>query len=130
MGEVLAPLLGLVGAAVVAALVVRVLSVWCWSEGPTPESHGPRPTHRPIERLADRLRVLGAAHHFPAEGTPRARREGTRRAYEDCLAEACDVLEVPHLLDVLPPGPARDAERTRVEFALTRAGLDLGLPST
>ena len=49
--------------------------------------------------------------------------EGCRLAYDRVLAEAADMVEAAHLLDVLPPGTERDHERERVEMLLEHAGL-------
>ena len=75
---------------------------------------------RPLPRLAHDVDRLALAFH--REGLRFAKYEGVRIAYDGVLAEACDVLELPHLLAVLPPGPERDGERTRVEALLRRAG--------
>ncbi|GAA5155288.1 hypothetical protein GCM10023340_40180 [Nocardioides marinquilinus] len=60
---------------------------------------------------------------FHAEGLRFTKYEALRRAYDQVLAEACDVLEVDHLLTVLPPGPDRDLERERVERLLRGTGM-------
>jgi hypothetical protein len=88
----------------------------------------PEPTHRPIEELAGRARVLSARYHHPAAGTRHAKVEGIRLAYDAVLSDLCDSLSVAHLLGVLPPGSELDSERRRVEQRLELAGLDLGMP--
>ena len=81
------------------------------------------PVGRPIEQVAADLRRLGRQlAHVPA-GAPMARRRGLQAAYDDVLAEAARLLEVPHTLDGVPPGRARDVERLRVQAALADAGL-------
>jgi hypothetical protein len=81
------------------------------------------PVGRPLEQVAADLRRLGRQlAHVPA-GAPMARRRGLQAAYDDVLAEAARLLEVPHTLDGVPPGRARDVERLRVQAALADAGL-------
>lgn len=81
------------------------------------------PAGRPIEQVAADLRRLGRQlAHVPA-GAPMARRRGLQAAYDDVLAEAARLLEVPHTLDSVPPGRARDVERLRLQAALADAGL-------
>jgi len=81
------------------------------------------PPHRPIEQVAaDLHRLSGQLARVPA-GAPQARRSGLRAAYDDVLIEAARLLEVTHTLGGLPPGPARSAERRRLEISLAAAGL-------
>ena len=82
-----------------------------------------QPLGRPLELIACDARRLGARLDNPPRGTSFAKLEGARRAYEHVLGEACTALGVEHLLQVLPPGDERDAERTRVEGLLWLAGL-------
>ena len=79
------------------------------------------PLHRPVEQVAVDVRRLRVA--FGHEGMRFAKYEGTRRAYDDALAEAADILELPHSLTDLPPGVDRDLERLRVEGLLEDGGL-------
>lgn len=79
------------------------------------------PLHRPIEQVGPDLRRLHAAFH--RGGMRFAKYEGCRLAYDGVLAEAADLLEIDHLLAVLPPGTERDLERDRIEWLLDRAGL-------
>ncbi len=82
-----------------------------------------RPTGWPIERIAADLRRL---HRTLAEfppGTPALRRQATRQAYDDLLAQACAAVDIPHRLDTLPEGVDREVERLRVEQALGDAGV-------
>lgn len=81
---------------------------------------------RPIEESVARARRLGRLHHCPGEGRSHVKIEGVRRAYDGALAECCAALEIVHLLEVLPPGPDLDAERSRVERSLALSGVDLG----
>ena len=76
---------------------------------------------RPIEDVGADLRRLHASFH--REGLRFAKYEGCRLAYDRVLAEAADMVEAAHLLDVLPPGTERDHERERVEMLLEDAGL-------
>ena len=81
------------------------------------------PAGRPIELVAADLRRLGRQlAHVPA-GAPMARRRGLQAAYDDVLAEAARLLEVPHTLDTVLPGRPRDVERLRLQTALADAGL-------
>jgi hypothetical protein len=81
------------------------------------------PAGRPIELVAADLRRLGRQlAHVPA-GAPMARRRGLQAAYDDVLAEAARLLEVPHTLGTVAPGRPRDVERLRVQAALSDAGL-------
>ena len=85
----------------------------------------PAPLGRPIEHVARDAQRLGRRFRYVPAGVSFIRFEATRRAYDDVLAEACEMLDVPHLLRVLPPGPELDVERQRVELALDRAGLSV-----
>jgi hypothetical protein len=85
----------------------------------------PAPSGRPLEVVARDAQRLGRRFRYVAVEVSFIRFEGTRRAYDDVLAEACEMLDVPHLIRVLPPGPELDVERQRVELALDHAGLRL-----
>ena len=123
----------LVVAVVLAALLYGLFGwrVWrrpvaaagAWLEGRRPRT----PQTRPIEDLAVQARRLGRRFHEPPAGQRFAKAEGLRQAYDAVLTEACAALGVTHLLMVLPPGSDLDVERTRVEWALEVAGLELGL---
>ncbi|QIK67567.1 hypothetical protein G7072_15495 [Nocardioides sp. HDW12B] len=88
-------------------------------------SPAPEPTGRPLEVVAADVRRLARRFRCPAEGARFAKVEGYRRAYDAVLVEACDVLGVPTLVGVLPPGSELDRERARVEEALDAAGLSV-----
>jgi hypothetical protein len=76
---------------------------------------------RPLADVAaDASRIAGQFHR---EGMRFAQYEGRRKAFDRVLGEAADMVEVAHLLDVLPPGAALDRERHRVETRLVEAGL-------
>ena len=79
------------------------------------------PIHRPVEQVGADLRRLHAAFH--RGGMRFAKYEGCRQAYDRVLAEAADMVEMAHLMEVLPPGAERDGERERVELLLEEAGL-------
>lgn len=81
------------------------------------------PAGRPLEQVAADLRRLSAQLARVPAGAPMARRRGLQAAYDDVLVEAARLLEVPHSLDAVPPGRARDVERLRVQTALATAGL-------
>lgn len=79
------------------------------------------PLRRPIEDIGADLRRLHASFH--REGLRFAKYEGCRQAYDRVLGEAADMVELPHLMSVLPPGTERDRERERLEMLLEDAGL-------
>jgi hypothetical protein len=81
------------------------------------------PVHRPLELVAADLRRLARQLARVPAGAPMARRRGLQAAYDDVLVEAAELLEVPHTLGDTPPGLARNAERLRLQAALTAAGL-------
>ncbi|MGY1830677.1 hypothetical protein ACI8AA_09650 [Geodermatophilus sp. SYSU D01180] len=116
---------GVVGSVALAGWIARV--VFGSAQVPAPlrrRSPAPaEPPHRPLEVVAaDLRRVSRQVARVPA-GVPMARRRGILAAYDDLLAEAAELLEVPTTLLGTPPGAARDAERLRVETALAGAGL-------
>jgi hypothetical protein len=80
---------------------------------------------RPIEEIARDANRLGQSFRYVPRGLSFARFEGCRRAYDLVLSEACNALDIDHLLGVLPPGPELDDERNRVESKLWLAGLRL-----
>ena len=82
----------------------------------------PQPRGRPIEAIAADVRRLGQEFRYLPAGASFTRFEARRRAYDLSLAEACRALEIPHLLEVLPPGADLDRERHRVELVLDCAG--------
>ncbi len=89
----------------------------------------PRPVpHRAFEDLVARARVLGPRVHRVEPGIRFAKFDGMRQGYDAVLGELADELGIVHLLAVIAPGPALDRERARVENAVERAGVDLGLP--
>ena len=78
---------------------------------------------RPIEDITrDAIRLDHSFRYVPP-GLSFARFEGCRRAYDLVLSEACQALDIDHLLGVLSPGPELDDERNRVESKLWLAGL-------
>lgn len=79
------------------------------------------PLRRPVEDVGADLRRLQAS--FRRDGLRFAKYEGCRQAYDKVLGEAADMVELAHLLEVLPPGTERDRERERVEMLLEDAGL-------
>jgi len=88
------------------------------------QNQGPlEAARRPIQDVAADLRRLSSQLALVPAGTPQARRVGWQAAYDDVLIEAARLLECPQALRQAPPGRARDAERRRVEIALTEAGL-------
>jgi hypothetical protein len=83
----------------------------------------PAPCGRPFELIAADAYRLGRRFRFLPAGVSFARFEARRQAYDAVLSEACQALDVQHLLGVLPAGPELDSERTRVESVLGLAGL-------
>jgi hypothetical protein len=83
----------------------------------------PLPTCRPIEEIAHNVRRLGTVWHGGHPGRSWVKSEALRRSYDDALDEACRALDVSTDLLDLEPGTERDAERMRVEYLLTDAGL-------
>ena len=81
------------------------------------------PVNRPLQDVAADLRRLAHELALVPAGVPVARRRGLQAAYDDVLAEAAVLLEVRHTMTLTPPGSARDAERSRLQAALTDAGL-------
>lgn len=112
-----------------AALGGRPVSTWrttralVWLVGRVRRAPGTVvvPSHRPIEQVGPDVRRLHEAFH--RGGMRFAKYEGCRLAYDGVLAEAADILEIDHLLAVLPPGDERDHERARIERLLEEAGL-------
>lgn len=86
---------------------------------PIAEPDGP-----PLEQLAADLRRLYPRVHHPAPGTRMPKQRGVVMAYDHRLLETARALGVATTLPDLPPeGFDREAERLRVEHALTEAGL-------
>ncbi|MFC4787045.1 hypothetical protein ACT8ZV_21395 [Nocardioides sp. MAHUQ-72] len=84
-----------------------------------------RPAGRPIEVIAADARRLRRRFECPPPGLRFAKYEGIRRAYDAVLGEGCLAVGGEHLLDVLRPGLAHDAERARVEELLDAYGFHL-----
>jgi hypothetical protein len=82
------------------------------------------PVRRPLQQVAADLRRLARQLALVPAGAPVARRRGLQDAYDDVLVEAAALLEVPHAMTLVPPGPRRDAERRRLQATLADAGLD------
>jgi hypothetical protein len=83
----------------------------------------PEPANRPVEQIAEDVRVRGVRFHALPEHASYAKRAAVSAAYDLSLAELCASLGQAHLLTVLPPGPELDAERRRVELVLMSFGL-------
>ena len=81
----------------------------------------------PIEQVAANLRRLRAAVACDANRSA-AHQMGNRLAYDRVLAQACDMLDVPHDLDKESSGFERDIERFRLEAELERAGVVISSP--
>jgi hypothetical protein len=79
------------------------------------------PAARTLEVVAADVRRISLRFH--QDGMRFAQYEGRRQAYDRVLAEAAAMLEVEHLLAVLPAGPDLDDERRRVEAVLAGLGV-------
>ena len=76
---------------------------------------------RPVQQVSADLDRLRSA--FNRSDMRFAKYEGCRLAYDHVLAEAADMVDVAHLLSVLPPGTELDVERARVELLLESVGM-------
>jgi hypothetical protein len=76
---------------------------------------------RRLRRVRHDLATCRRQEFLPGK---RTRVQAGRLAYVDLLIEACELLDVPHELDVLI-GVDRQLEVLRVEAALNCAGMDL-----
>ncbi|MGA8209688.1 MAG: hypothetical protein WB441_10780 [Nocardioidaceae bacterium] len=85
----------------------------------------PQPRGRPIQEIARDAQRLGQHFQDAPPTLSHARYEGLRLAYDRVLVEACDTLQIDHLLGLIPPSPERDVERRRVEAVLQRTGLPI-----
>jgi hypothetical protein len=83
----------------------------------------PEAVVRPIELIADDVRVRAARFHALDDRVSRVRRAALASAYDVVLAECCNALDLAHLLGVLEPGAELDRERRRVELLLHSYGL-------
>jgi hypothetical protein len=79
------------------------------------------PSQRTLEVVAADVRRISARFH--QQGMRFAQYEGRRQAYDRVLAEAAGMLEVEHLLGVLPSSRELDDERRRVEAVLSTFGV-------
>jgi hypothetical protein len=77
---------------------------------------------RPLEQVAADLRRLTRELSMVPGGMPMARRRGLLAAFDDVLAEAAELLEVPNQLTAQPLA-ARELERMRLLGSLEAAGL-------
>ncbi|MGZ4505842.1 MAG: hypothetical protein ACXVX0_01215 [Blastococcus sp.] len=112
----LALLLGALGAAVLVAGARR-------AAGRRAARRTPPVTRRPIQVVAADLRRLARHLALVPAGAAQVRRQALLAAYDHVLVEVAEQLEVPHRLDTVPRGPARDAERQRLLAALEDVGL-------
>ena len=83
----------------------------------------PLPVGRPIQEIAADVARLRHQLRTIVPGTPVARLDGWRLAYDDVLGEGCVALGIENLLESTPAGSERDAERLRIEYLLGKAGL-------
>ncbi|RBY80705.1 hypothetical protein [Blastococcus sp. TF02A-26] len=118
--------LALLTAALVGSfgLLGLLTGLFCGTVRLRPRRRAVEPVHRPVQQVAADLRRLSRQLALVPAGAPVARRRGLQSAYDDVLVEAAALLEVPHAMTLTPAGPRRDAERRRLQAALTDAGLD------
>jgi hypothetical protein len=76
-----------------------------------------------VQLVAADLRRLARELAGVPAGAPYLRWQALQTAYDRVLTEAAELLEVPHGLDDLPMGTARDIERLRVVCTLEACGL-------
>src|SRR4051794_28729995 len=81
------------------------------------------PARRPIQVVAADLRRLHRQLELVPSATSQPRGRALLAAYDDVLAEAAMLLEVPEALRRTAEGWDRDGERLRVEARLAAAGL-------
>jgi hypothetical protein len=109
-------------AAVVRVLVdaARPLAFWRRTRaGETATVYSPHS----IERVAADVRRMRRSLLTVSPRASAVRVNGLYLAYDYVLVEAADILGVPHGLEHLPLGGARDLERLRLEAGLEAAGL-------
>ena len=106
------------------AVVRRVLvSLHLWRRPPE------APAGPPLEQLAADLRRLYPDAHFPQVGVQMAKQRGILLAYDERLVATAQALQVETTLTDLPvAGFDREAERLRLEHALSAAGIVWQLP--
>jgi hypothetical protein len=81
------------------------------------------PAGPPLEKLAADLRRLRPQARAPRPGVAMAKQRGIVAAYEEVLLSTARALGVSTTLAELPSGIDHEAERLRLEHALTEAGL-------
>ena len=131
-GRVVVGLLEVVAISLIPVVVVWTLvhvhDIYDWSVKAgrrvhllrTPEAP---PAGPPLEKLAADLRRLHPEARTPQPGVRMARHRGIVAAYDGTLVATARALDVRTTLHELPDGIDREAERMRLEHALTRAGL-------
>src|SRR3954463_759931 len=114
-------LVGLLAVAPVLILRVILGQVDRWrAHRPLAPKAVPR---RPLQLVAADLRRLDRQFSLVPSGATLVRWRALWTAYDQVLIEAAEQLEVPHTLDGMPVGVARDIERLRVVSALEDRGL-------
>jgi hypothetical protein len=82
----------------------------------------------PLEQIAADIRRIAAGIERLPTNAPIARRRAALLAYDDSLAAACRALGIEQRLTALSMGPARQAERLRLECELQYEGFMTGSP--
>jgi hypothetical protein len=116
-------LIALLGLAPVGVLVAAAALYRRLAGGSAGSRRPAAPARRPVQVVAADLRRLHRQLETVPSTTPQPRGRALLAAYDDVLAEAALLLEVPEALRSTPEGWDRDAERLRVEAGLAGAGL-------
>jgi hypothetical protein len=117
-------LLALLAVAPVAVLVGAGRLYRRFVGGPgAPRRRPAVPARRPLQVVAADLRRLRRQLELVPSATPQPRERALLAAYDDVLAEAALLLDVPEALRRTTEGWDRDGERLRVEARLAGAGL-------
>jgi hypothetical protein len=112
-------------ATVVRVLVDAARPLAFWRAGrrtrgaDTPTVYGPHS----IERVAADVRRIRRSLLTVSPRASAVRVHALYLAYDYVLVEAADILQVPHRIEHLPLGGARDLERLQLEASLEDAGL-------
>lgn len=109
-------------AAVVRVLVDAAKPLAFWRRTRAAETSKVYSAHS-IERVAADVRRMRRLLLTVSPRASAVRVNGLYLAYDYVLVEAADILQLPHRLEQLPLGGARDLERLQLEASLEEAGL-------